>query len=72
MYKFKSINKILTTSFCFNCSNVDIKTRKKYYIDLVDANSFKDSYSNEVGTLFQISSDIYKREEYINLIEKLK
>lgn len=72
LYKFRSINKILTTSFCFYCSNVDIETRKKYYIDLVDANSFKDSYSKEVGTLFQISSDTYRREEYNNLIKKLK
>lgn len=72
MYHKKSIKKILATSFCFDCSNVDIETRKKYYTDLIDVNSFKDSYSKEVGVLFQISNNTMRRDEYDLLISKLK
>lgn len=71
IYKGKSVKKILTESFCFNCSQVDIKIRKKYYLDLIEANSFKDSYFKEIAIKFQTTCDIFTRKEYEKLIENL-
>lgn len=71
IHKGKSVKKILTDSFCFNCSQVDIKTRKKYYLDLIEANSFKDSYTKEIAIKFQTTCDIFTRKEYEKLIENL-
>ena len=71
IHKGKSVKKILTESFCFNCSQVDIKIRKKYYLDLIEANSFKDSYSKEIAIKFQTTCDIFTRKEYEKLIENL-
>ncbi|MGN0807527.1 MAG: hypothetical protein ACI4MN_03650 [Candidatus Coproplasma sp.] len=70
--KFKSVQKILKKSFCFNSSHVDVETRKKYYIDLIEANSFKDSYSKEIAIKFQTTNDIFTRSQYEKIINSLK
>ena len=65
----KSVKYILANSFCFNSNNVDI--RKKYYLDLIDVNAFRDSYSKGISFKFQSTTDILKRKEYEKLIGDL-
>ncbi|MBP3495726.1 MAG: hypothetical protein J6K52_05900 [Clostridia bacterium] len=72
IHKCKSVGKILTESFCFNCSNVSVETRKKYYFDLIEANSFKNSYSKIIANKFQTTNDILTREQYGELINSLE
>ena len=71
LHKKKTLKQILSTAFCFNCSQVDISTRKKYYFDLIDVNAFRGSYSQTIATKFQISNDILTQAEYRKLIEQL-
>jgi hypothetical protein len=67
----KSLKYILANSFCFNSNNVDIDIRKKYYLDLIDVNAFRDSYSKGISFKFQSTTDILKRKEYEKLIGDL-
>ena len=67
----KSVKCILENSFCFNDNNLDIDKRKKYYYDLIDVNSFLDSYSKEIAFKFQATTDILTRKEYNKLIDSL-
>lgn len=71
LHKKKSLKQILSTAVCFNYSQVDISTRKRYYLDLIDINAFRGSYSKEIATKFQISNDILTQKEYKELIDKL-
>lgn len=67
----KSVKYILVNSFCFNDTNLEIDTRKKYYRDLIDVNSFLDSYSKKIAFQFQTTTDILTRKEYEKLIGDL-
>lgn len=71
MCKFKSIKKIMIESFCFNCSEVDVEARKRYYIDLIDADSFKGSYIKKTAIKYQTTRDIFTREQYEKIIKRL-
>ena len=52
-------------------SALDIDIRKKYYLDLIDVNAFRDSYSKGISFKFQSTTDIFKRKEYEKLIGDL-
>lgn len=67
----KSVKKILATEFFFN-DNVDIDTRKKYLKDLVNHNSFRKAHSKSTAKQFDITDDIFSKEEYEKLIDSLK
>lgn len=71
IHKFNSLKKILIESFCFNYSDVDIKTRTRYFTDLIDADSFKDSCEKTISTKYRITNDLLERKKYYKIINSL-
>lgn len=66
-----SCRKILATAICFNGTPENIEVRKKYLLDMVCVESFKDSYSKDVSVLFQPSRDVFSKHKYQKLIYSL-
>ena len=53
-----SCRKILVTAQCFNGTPKNMEVKKKYLLDAVSVESFKDSYSKDIAVLFQPSRDV--------------
>ena len=66
-----SCRKILATALCFNGTPENIEVRKKYLLDMVCVESFKDSYSKDVSVLFQPSRDVFSKHKYQKFIYSL-
>lgn len=66
-----SCRKILATALCFNATPKNIEVRKKYLLDVVCVESFKDSYSKDVSALFQPSRDVFSKYNYQKLVYSL-
>lgn len=66
-----SCRKILATALCFNGTPENIEVRKKYLLDMVCVESFKDSYSKDVSVLFQPSRDVFSKHKYQMFIYSL-
>lgn len=66
-----SCKKILATAQCFNGTPKNMEVRKKYLLDMVCVESFKDSYSKDIAVLFQPSRDVLYKQKYEEIIKSL-
>lgn len=66
----KHYKKVLRSAYCFN-GNRNIEERKTLYKDLININSYKDSFSKEVANKFFLTTSGFTREQYEKIIDKL-
>ena len=66
----KNYKKVLRSAYCFN-GNRNIEERKILYKDLINVNSYKDSFSKEVANKFFLTTSGLTREEYEKMVDKL-
>ena len=66
----KNYKKVLCLAYCFN-GNRSIDERKILYKDLININSYKDSFSKEVANIFFLTTSGFTREQYEKIIDKL-
>lgn len=67
---YKAVRRVLKEGMCFY-GHRDIAVLKKYYMDLVDVNSFRDSLSKCIIHKFTLTSTTMTRKAYEKLIESL-
>lgn len=71
-YKYRLKHKILSNSFCFNSSQLSSKEKKKRFLDAVNINSFKGSYSKNVAKDYQLTTKTLTKKEYEEIINKIE
>lgn len=70
--RHNSCVKILSESLCFNSIPSDSKIRKKFLLDMMNVNAYRNSYSKGIYEKFQLSRDVLTRQKYEALISSVR
>ena len=65
-----AVEKTIGNCFCFNCSSIDVRTKQKYFTDLICADAFKNNYSIELANKYNIITKVLTQENYIKIVSK--
>ena len=68
---YKSLTKTLKKFFYFNLKHKSNYEKKFFYKSMISVESFKDSYGKQISRKFQLSKNVFEKNEYNNLIDKV-